>query len=283
VLIQSQLNQVDVLWVVDNSSSMGEEQAGIADNFPVFLDFFTDSGLDWHIGVISTDMEDSSHRGRLQGTDSHLFVDPFTPDPEVVLAEMTTLGIEGSGDERGRDPIWLALTEHADGPNEWFYRNGAAFHVIVISDEEDSSDLIEEEEWLSWMAGLKWGEHQLSFSSIVAPDPICEGANDPGVEYIRYTERLGGIYWPICDQDWAQVLELLGIHAVGLEREFFLSTLPVPETIEVTVTEFAATFAFSKDDWEYSPVRNSITFHEFDPRPGNVITIDYDVLKSDLD
>ena len=42
-LVQLKPPEVDILWLVDNSSSMGEEQAGIANNFPVFLDFFVGS------------------------------------------------------------------------------------------------------------------------------------------------------------------------------------------------------------------------------------------------
>src|SRR5687768_11631596 len=45
---------VDALFVVDNSCSMDVEQANLAANFPPFLGWFVDSGLDFHIGVTST-------------------------------------------------------------------------------------------------------------------------------------------------------------------------------------------------------------------------------------
>ncbi|NCG20325.1 MAG: hypothetical protein GWP91_15055 [Rhodobacterales bacterium] len=275
-LVQDLVTQVDVLWVVDNSSSMEEEQQGIAANFPVFLDFFVGSGLDYLIGVISTDMEDPDHRGQLQARQGHLWVDAGTPFPEQVLADMTTLGIDGSGDERGRDPIWLALTKHANGANAGFFRSSAELHVVVISDEEDSSVTIGEAEFLDWMSGLRVGEHRLTFSSIVSPDPICFGANDPGVEYIRYTERLGGIYWPICDQDWAEVLRLIGEQAAPLGKEYYLSALPDVDTIEVFVVDGQVTFAFDRDAWEYNRYRNSITFFDFTPDPRTTIRIEYD-------
>lgn len=282
-IVQAPIAKVDVLWIVDNSSSMEEEQDGIAANFPVFLNYFVGSGLDYHIGVISTDIEDPEHRGRLVQRAGHKWVDSATPWPEEILSQMTRLGIEGSGDERGRDPIWLSMTEHRDDWNAGFYRPEAALHMIVISDEEDSSDLIGEHEWLEMMEDLKWGEDQLTFSSIVAPDPICPGANDPGVEYIRYTNRLGGIYWPICDDDWATVLEQLGLQAAGQKREYFLSRVPVPETIQVSVTLGATIFPFDEGDFTFDPVRNSVSFVEYLPDPGVTVTITYDVAASDLD
>ncbi len=277
-IVQSTVPQVDVLWLVDNSSSMEEEQIGIAANFPVFLDYFIGSGLDYHIGVISTDMYDTAHQGRLVQRWGHRWIDPLTQNPQDVLSSMTLLGTGGSGDEKGRDPIFAALNQHKHGWNQGFYRESAGLHVIVISDEEDSSDAIGEEEFLVWMENLKWGEHELTFSSIVAPDPICPGANDPGVEYIRYTERLGGIYWPICDDDWAVVLEQLGIQAASLDREYFLSQIPIPETLEVYVEEGDVTFSFTEgEDWVYEPVRNSIIFSAFTPEPLMSILIEYDV------
>ncbi len=65
-LVQVQVPEVDILWVVDNSCSMYEEQTGIAQNNPVFMDFFLGSGLDYHIGIVSTDMDDLSHSGKLR-------------------------------------------------------------------------------------------------------------------------------------------------------------------------------------------------------------------------
>ena len=65
-LVQVQVPEVDILWVVDNSCSMFEEQQGISENNPVFMDFFLGSGLDYHIGVVSTDMNDNAQSGKLR-------------------------------------------------------------------------------------------------------------------------------------------------------------------------------------------------------------------------
>jgi hypothetical protein len=54
-IVQLTTPSADVLWVVDNSSSMSDNQRALTDNFPVFFDWFLGSGLDYHIGVVSTD------------------------------------------------------------------------------------------------------------------------------------------------------------------------------------------------------------------------------------
>ncbi len=279
VLLQAGVPEVDVLWVVDNSCSMLEEQEGLAANFPVFLQFFQESNIDWHIGVVSTDMGDPLHQGKLQTHAGYKWVDDTTPFPDEVLGGMAVLGTSGTGRERGRDPVYYALEQHREGANKGFYRAGAGLHVIVISDEDDSSELITEDEFLSWMNSLKWGDDSLTFSSIVSADPLCDGAYSVGSSYLRYTDEIGGIFWSICDQNWAAVLQQLGLQAVETEHEYYLSELPVLGTIVVTLTEGDTKFVFSEGiDWEYNPIRNSITFTEYTPEQGNVITIEYDVL-----
>ena len=280
VLIQAPVREVDILWLIDNSSSMGEEQDGIADNLEVFLEYFLGSGLDYHIGVISTDMDDPWHRGRLQEKRGLKWIDKNTVDAFGVMGEMTRLGIDGSGNEKGRDPIFRAIETHGDDANAGFYRASAGFHVVAISDEEDSSTEISESEFLDWLKSLKPTRSDISFSSIVSPMPICEGANDPGVEYIRYTQEIGGTYWPICDDDWAAVLDILGLEASGLVHEFFLSGLPVPGTIQVRVVEENGTTLefYEGDDWIYSQARNSVTFLQFLPAPWSEIEVTYQAL-----
>lgn len=281
-LVQTGTPKVDVLWVVDNSCSMQEEQDGIAENFPVFLSFFQESGLDWHIGVVSTDMGDPLHAGKLRSQAGHRWVDPLTPSPESVLAAMTQMGTGGSGREKGRDAIYWAL-EVQNQHNFGFFRKDAPLHVIVISDEDDDSVEIGENEFLDYMSGLRWGEDQLTFSSIVSEDPVCPEATTAGVDYIRYTEELGGIFWSVCDTAWATVLSQLGLQAVEQVREYYLSHFPMPGTIEVTVQEGPTVYPMTEwEDWTYDPVRNSISFVEFVPNEGNIVEISYDIRTGEI-
>ena len=74
VIQQPERNKVDVLWVIDNSGSMEQEQQALILSFESFIQYFIDSDLDWHIGVTSTDMspdptpESAENFGGLVGT-----------------------------------------------------------------------------------------------------------------------------------------------------------------------------------------------------------------------
>ena len=45
----------DILFVVDNSCSMGAEQAALGANFGVFISEMLNAGADWQVAVITTD------------------------------------------------------------------------------------------------------------------------------------------------------------------------------------------------------------------------------------
>jgi len=277
---------VDVLWVIDNSCSMEEEQAALRTNFGAFIRYFTDSGMDYHVGVVSTDMESRAQSGKLirDGTSGSRFIDTSYSSDEAVASfrARATLGTDGSSDERGKDAVFTALTTENERANLDFYRDEAALSVVVISDEVDYSR-ISLDEFVSWMLGMKTDPGMVSFSSIVGPAGGCPTAEE-GIGYREVTEAVGGIEWSICTSDWASLLTELGLQAAGLKREFFLSLVPVQDTIEVSVVPpggGTATGFEAETDWTYSRARNSITFRSFVPEPLAEVRMRYTVLASE--
>ena len=56
-------NKLDILWVVDDSGSMSEEQALLGTNFGSFIAFADALGVDYQLGVTTTEINDAP-RGR---------------------------------------------------------------------------------------------------------------------------------------------------------------------------------------------------------------------------
>jgi len=287
-LVQVQVPEVDVLWVIDNSCSMAEEQTALAENFPVFMSYFLGSGLDYHIGVISTDMSDASHAGRLRQYASYRFIDEDTDQPNAVFDSMARMGTSGDWNEKGREATYAALELKKEGYNLGFVREDASLHVVAISDEDDHSTQPTIGEFVNYMQLLKWSEDMVTFSSIVSPDMPgpCPDASEVGVGYHSITNAVGGIHWSICSPDWGPLLEQLGIQASGLKREYFLSALPVPDTIAVSVVEGGVTYTFiegdqdSGGDWIYDATRNSVTFNEYVPGALAEVYVEYKELSA---
>jgi hypothetical protein len=275
---------VDVLFVVDNSGSMAEEQRSLRENFALFMQYFSGSGLDYHVGVTSTDCDSPRNKGMLiedDTTGTKFIDDSFSAaDATRSFQQRANLGTNGSSDERGKDAAWAALVTNSSSTSSGFIREDADLSIIVISDERDWSRDVTVNEFSNWMTALKPHGHSY-FSSVVGLGNSCINA-ERGTGYLEVTANVGGIEWDICSTDYASLLDQLGLQAAGLKNEFFLSLVPVEDSIEVSVTETDGTETVysAGTDWEYSQSRNSIAFNEYIPSPLAVVHITYDVLST---
>ena len=76
---------VDILFVIDNSGSMAEEQARLARNFPTFVGALDEMGADYRIGITTTDVK---HPGCTDG--------PTPEDGGLVLRSCTDAVADGA-------------------------------------------------------------------------------------------------------------------------------------------------------------------------------------------
>lgn len=275
-VMQVVIPRVDALFIVDNSCSMAEEQTLLAANFPVFLDWFQQSGLDYHIGVVSTDVDHSWEHGKLHMARGVKWIDDQNPDPYGTFGEMATMDASGcAGPRRPRDATLLAFEYEADGANAGYRRPGASAHTVFVSDDRDLSTMASLDEWVDWYNHFTETPEIDTLSAIV--DLGKDGQN------VDATQRIGGSYQHIADRPWNNVLAEIGLRAIGLRREYYLSSVPVIETIEVkVVTPGGAELAFTEGtvdeggDYYYDEIRNSVKFHEFEPETDSTITIGYE-------
>jgi len=266
--------EVDVLWVVDDSFSMDDEQEALAEYFPAFYEYIQFSGLEYHIGVVSTDMTAPDRGGRLVEVDGFRYIDNDTPDASTVFEGMALLGTNGSFVERGIDAVYAALETRRDDHNAGFLREASGLHVVVVSDESDFSTDLTADQLGDFLLGLAATRETVTFSSIVPSDTA----------YVTVTEKVGGIHLPIHGEPWHDVLEQLGIQASGLSQEFVLSERPVPATLDVEVSYRGTLQTFVPGvDWVYVPDRNSVLFLEYVPPPFAEVAISYDVLGAPLE
>ena len=130
---QAPNNQVDILWVVDDSCSMGEEQEALKQGFVTFVEEMEASGTDFHIGLISTSHElMDSARGQLIGDPPFL-----TNEDEYValFSERALLGTDGSDKEKGLEAAGYALSPIMTlpgGANEGFVRKAASLLLVMV-------------------------------------------------------------------------------------------------------------------------------------------------------
>jgi hypothetical protein len=279
---------VDVLWVIDNSRSMFEEQQSLTNNFTSFMRFFEESEMDYHIGVVSTGWDSEEERGVLREADNIRgepirWIDTETREPERVFRDMALMGTDGPMEEKGRAQVYTALELDPTGENFGFLRSDAFLSVVVLSDEDDrSGDVpVSVDRFTDWLTELKGQPGKVSFSGIIPPAGGCGGLEE-ATEYVAVSRAVGGVQHPICDPAWDGVLQDLGEQAAGLRSEFTLSALPDPETLEVWMIEGRndRTDFFQGFGFEYVRERNAIRFIEEIPPPESRIFIRYEVAQT---
>jgi hypothetical protein len=160
--------KTDVLFVIDNSGSMAEEQAGIATELPAFVSELRQGGgvvQDFRVGVITTSVyrrsfinnredyrEYPEEAGHLRpvptaggSPSAERYIEGSDPDLLAKFSRLVVQGTIGSGQETPFEAVRLAVassmasTPLEQGGNGGFLRDGARLLVVVVTDEEDCS------------------------------------------------------------------------------------------------------------------------------------------------
>ena len=314
VFSQAERPKVDLLWVIDNSCSMSEEQTLIGQNLSSFLAFAVAEQIDFQLGVTSTDTglsdtDPTMTGGRLvpvDGSRSRILT-PWSSRLEHDWAANVALGTGGSATEKGLLAAKMALSpgliDVADHPgtstpndgNLGFLRPDAALSIIFVSDEADH-DSTPTDDYLQFFRSIKGARNDNLFKAHgIISDPVVgcptDGRDGTGVRYEEIINRTGGVWESICATDWQETLEVIGNNAFGFSSRFFLSNIPVPGdngeyndlgTNPGIIIEINGIRAPSKVGrttvWSYHPGANAIDFNPFYvPEAGSQVEITYRV------
>ncbi len=284
---QSKRPKIDILFVVDNSGSMGNEQQSLGNNFTSFIKWALTLNVDFQIGVTTTDVKKNNPLGGTGGP-GELYGSPKimtnnTPNLETIFRQNATVGTGGSSDERGLEAARLALSPPTitTGTNKGFLRKDASLSVIVISDEADGSSQ-PVQYYLNFFLGIKGVRNKdlFRFHGIIGYDPAtkknqCQGSGGQGVSTGRYLSMIqstGGVVASICNANWSQTLSNIGTVIFGLKRQFFLTRAADPKSIVVKVDGVVVNT--SATTWTYDPINNSIDFDKA-PKAGSTIQVEY--------
>jgi hypothetical protein len=267
--VQDTFEQVDVLWVVDNSCSMSDDLLIVSQNFSTFIQVFVDLGLDYHMGVITTDMDTPEYSGQLVGP----YITPETPDPVGTFINQIDLGSSGSATEVGFEAIQAALTEPVlSGANVGFMREDAALASIVVTDEDNSS-FQTAASFVSWYEGLKSDDELTTFSA------ICEDLFISCSKYATAADATGGITGNIANQaDYPAVLEQISLTSAGMTVSFDLTNEPSDLGRMFVEVEGRTVANDVQNGWTYDSADQAVVFHGTAvPEPGESGVISYPV------
>jgi len=231
-------DKIDILFVIDNSITMQDEQENLATNYPKLIDVlnqFNEGKLDYRVGVTTTSFPTelfgitfgNGEKGALLESDAmkRPWLERTDKNVQETFARLATVGVEGSPREQQLNAAKAAVTERvADGSNKGFMRDDALLAIVILTDGDDDS-LAED------MSGdFSGGEAKVSdfiasfdevkgsrsrwATAVIAGDraPLCTsqfGDATYATRLIEFVEDTGsnGVFSSICDGDLSKSLK----------------------------------------------------------------------------
>ena len=210
--------QIDIVWVVDSSSSMSDEQMKIAANLLQFADRVSTASLDVHIVMLTN-------------TAGLSCPEVLPPDPLAKSALSS-------------DPRYLFVDTRINSTNaldrvsntfpmySLFLRPGAVTHFVVVTDDESNYKAQPTPEAraarfqmdMQTLLGKSFILHTISSpgpepcrdsACVPRPNtPNCQfpdgcGAAAPGLTYYALARLTNGLTASICESDWASIFKPL--------------------------------------------------------------------------
>jgi hypothetical protein len=155
--------KIDVLFVVDNSGSMAQEQMNLGTNFPMFLSVLDASGLDYRVAITTTGVNYTYSQASpipgfppipisSNGGDNGAMLQPSAcgmtrrwiekndANAASAFACAAAVGTSGPSDEMPLAAMRTAFEERmADNTNAGFRRQDALLAIVILTDENDCS------------------------------------------------------------------------------------------------------------------------------------------------
>ncbi len=258
VLVDESDDDIDILFVVDNSTSMDEEQDHMARRIKNFVQHLHD--LDWRIAVTTTYTRASANAsdGKLAtfvNGNTHLDVSLPTEMAQDYLSQAVKRPTSSSASkEQGIRNTYRMIERARDinpdrfdesKPNRDFLRDPAHMAVVLLSDEDESDTKHRNKasNLINFVNNIWGGLKSFVFHSIIVKegDKECldNGGYTEGLEYTKLSKMTGGIIGSICEPDYSSQLSDIGVSVRNQIFAIELDCLPVDRNgdgqIEVVV------------------------------------------------
>lgn len=277
--------KVDILFIVDNSGSMSDEQVKLAPALSSFISSL--ARIDWQIGISTTDVSDGTYglKGSLvpfSGTSTKI-LNKNVPNyaaafANTVVRPEVTCTPSGpscpSSDERPLQAITMAIGKR-NAENNGFFRNGADLATVILSDEDEGStgagttgQMVVDSVKAAFGSKTYTG-----FGIVIKPgDTACFNAQTASSgKYATFAGGLatltGGLLGSICDSDYGPTLTSIGQRVREMVKTITLRMMPNPDTIQIRIRPFDPNLQWTIEG-------QTITFNT-PPKPGTRIDIMY--------
>ncbi len=263
--VQAYNNKVDLLLVMDTSSSMVKYRQRFANQIPQLISKLNASQMDYRIGVTTTDLAIQGSGGKLVGSPKVLT--QSTPNLVSTLQDRINFINPGSPDEMGLESVRRLLDKEGSA----LVRPDGFFVIIFLTDENDysydQSGYIPTANYIKYLdsykpffpSGLRgWVAHLIGVHNFDEMNNC--GTVEVGVRYMDLVQPTGGKAEPICSGKMEVMVENIRVQIVQLLSDYYLNRKPRKETIRVMVRG-----ELVREDptngWQYDATLNRVRFN----------------------
>lgn len=259
---------VDIVWVIDNSGSMEDEQANLRNNFNAFINNFLVNGrarFKFNMAVTVTDLyrrnisnsfalDQNGNQFDLSSTRAEADFAAFSQD----FTTAVNVGINGSGDELALRSIETAYNRTPT----WYAGNDHLLAYIILSDEPEQSTEKTIQQWFTDLTAIKDSPSKVLFYPIINPN------NDGGNRYAQLANLAGSQTYNI-NNSFQNILDNISLNVSAAIKSYPLNAgvAIVPSSVKVTINGVPTT--------AFTYANNSITLTN--PPQGTArIVVNYD-------
>lgn len=277
---RARVQPADIIWVIDTSGSMNDENIIIQDGLNDFATFIQDEvQLDARVVMIA------NHPG-----ETYSSLPGFPGERLNGICIPPPLGGEPDNCPEGPDNfsdryLHVAEVVYSFEPfpkfiefydeYKWFLRPGVPTHIVVVTDDASASGwtgsrFMDEVENLD--PGFPQGYRVHAIAG--PPGGGCANVEAPGTEFINAVDATGGYFHSICNRDWDEMFDEL---AARIEED---STIPcqfqVPDPGEFTEIDYNRIGVTFEDNGTTTNIDRVLNESGCDPVNGGYYTDSFD-------
>jgi hypothetical protein len=264
---------IDILWVIDNSGSMGTNQAKVASAFGSFSALLLEKGYHFRMAVTTTDAYlKTGGRDKYRENCGQAILDESTPDLATKFSTNIQQGTSGSGNERAFDSIKTAFESSLNATYN-FPVQGTFLGIIIIGDEDDSSvgsgtTLIPVSTYTSYLM-------ERFDCRVYSITRLPGTGTGEGVRICQLVDDFSGIKGDITASDFSSTMSSFSASMARHNTSVALSGVPDAPSISVTVDSVSVP-EDPANGWSYDDSSRTIYFNGMShPAEGAVINVRY--------
>ena len=277
-------NKVDIVLMVDNSSSMSQYQTKFSDEVPAMIDSLNRLGMDYNFAVVTSDMRTGGSGGMFLGSPKVLSKN--TANLVNLLKARVLQGQAGSDLERGLQSVQEVLSpNYLANDGAGFLRSDALLAIIALSNEDDysSASISSLKTFFDTLKPKFKGTTQAWIMNFIGVPDLASscstalggGYKEPGLRYIELAQYTGGTIQAICDTSLAYAVDNVRKRIVEVLTDYYLGRRPKIDTIVVKKNGVVVPRS-NVNGWDFLPDNNVVRFYGTSvPSVGESITVDF--------